>query len=152
MDARQGCSGMTETLSAEFQVTIMQSYKRSARVAELIQQELAKIIQDMKNSEIGFTTITSVTLTDDLQTARAFYSVIGSEEEIMKTSAVLKDSVREIRHELAVRLNLRRTPTLEFVFDETPAKADRIFELLEKIKTEEPIHEDTPEDDNTENH
>jgi ribosome-binding factor A len=125
----------------------MQSFKRSVRVAELIQQELARIIQDMKTQEIGFTTITAVTLTDDLQTARAFYSVIGTEDEIKKTADVLKASVKGIRHELAVRLNLRRTPTLEFVFDETPVKADRIFELLEKIKSEEPIHEENQEND-----
>ncbi|MCX5778336.1 MAG: 30S ribosome-binding factor RbfA [Elusimicrobia bacterium] len=129
----------------------MQSYKRSVRVAELIQQELANIVRDIKNREIGFTTITTVTLTDDLQTARAFYSVIGTEEETQKTAVVLKAAVKEIRHELAVRLNLRRTPTLEFVFDETPVKADRIFELLEKIKSEEPIHEKEPEDENPEN-
>ncbi|MGA2090027.1 MAG: 30S ribosome-binding factor RbfA [Endomicrobiales bacterium] len=126
----------------------MRSYKRSVRIAELIQQELAKIVRDIKNQEIGFTTITGVTLTDDLQTARAFYSVIGSDEEVSKTAEVLKDRVREIRHELAIRLNLRRTPTIEFVFDETPAKADRIFELLEKIKTEEPVEEEHEENDN----
>jgi ribosome-binding factor A len=117
----------------------MLSYKRSTRIAERIQQELSKIVQELKdpNPNLGFVTITDVRVTDDLQTARAFYSVIGTEQEIQESREILKAAVPEMRHQLALRLNLRRTPTLTVEFDETPSKADRIFELLEKIRIEE---------------
>ncbi|MCX5781669.1 MAG: 30S ribosome-binding factor RbfA [Elusimicrobia bacterium] len=115
----------------------MLSYKRSVRIAELIQKEIAKIMQELKNPEIGFVTITGVKLTDDLLDARAYYSVMGSQEEIEKTKAIITDSIQEIRHQLALRLNLRRTPTLIFSYDDTPEKAAHVFELLEKIKEED---------------
>lgn len=128
----------------------MRGYKRSVRIAELIQHAVAGILHDLKHAEIGFTTITGVKLTDDLQTARVFYSVIGSAEDTERTAATLTAITKDIRHQLALRLNLRRTPTLEFVFDETPARADRVFGLLEKIKAEQ-THEDnqTEEKDDT---
>lgn len=123
----------------------MQSYKRAVRVGELIQRELSKIVQEMKNPGVGFITLMHVTLTDDLQTARAFYSVIGTDEEIGQAAEVLKQATRDIRHQLALRLNLRRTPTLEFVFDDTPAKASHVFELLDRIKAEESSDENPEE-------
>jgi len=115
----------------------MLSYKRSTRVAEQIQREISKIVQELKEPKMGFATITGVKLTDDLQSARVFFSVIGTENEVAETCRILKDSVPSIRHQLAAKMNLRRTPTLEFVFDETPAKAGRVLELLEKIRSEE---------------
>ena len=115
----------------------MLGYKRSVRVAELIQQEVSKIVRELKNAEIGFVTITAVKLTDDLRTARIFYSVIGSEEEINKNRAILKKSTPSIRHQLAMRLSLRRIPEIYFEYDDTPEKSTRIFELLEQAKKED---------------
>ena len=119
-----------------FKVVFMLSYKRSQRVGELIQQELAHIVQEIKDPGIGFVTITGVKLADDLLDARVFYSVIGSPADIERTSAILKGHLPEIRHQLAQRVKLRRTPSLFLVFDETPRKADRIFELLGRIDEE----------------
>jgi len=117
----------------------MQSYKRSARVAELIQQELSKIVQELKDSHptLGFVTVTGIRLADDLKSARVFYSVMGSEDEVKESRAILEAAVPEIRHFLALRLNMRRTPTLLLDYDVTPRLATRVFELLEKIKSEE---------------
>lgn len=116
----------------------MHTYKRSARVKELIQQELSKIIQEFKKPGLGFVTITEVKLTDDLQTCRAFYSVYGSEDDIKRTIFILKEETPSIRFELGRRVAMRRVPTLTFTFDDTPQKATRIFSLLEHIKDEEP--------------
>lgn len=115
----------------------MQNYKRSVRVAELVQQEISRIIPDLKKPGLGFITITAVKLTDDLQECRVFYSVLGSPAEIEANRKLLAECIPEIRHQLAQRLNLRRTPTLEFKFDDTPEKANRVFEILEKLKSEE---------------
>ena len=116
----------------------MLSYKRSQRVGELVQQEISRIVQEMNALDGGLITITGIKMTDDLQEARVFYSVLGSPEEIAKGTASLKQSIQEIRHQLAVRLNLRRTPSLYFVFDETVERAVRIVSILEKIKDEAP--------------
>lgn len=115
----------------------MLSYKRSTRVAELIQQEISRIVQELRDPCLGFITITGVKLTDDLQDARVFYSVIGTEKEIKDSGLILENSVPLMRRQLAARLNLRRTPALTFEFDKTPSRANRVFALLEQIKSEE---------------
>lgn len=115
----------------------MQSYKRSTRVAELIQREISKGIQSLKNPLKGLVTVTGVKLTDDLLDARVFYSIIGSVEYVEFTKSAMPKCVPEIRRHLAAAINMRRTPRLVFVFDETPSKAEKIFEILEKINSEE---------------
>src|SRR3989339_873136 len=121
----------------------MRGYKRSARVAELLQQEISKIMLELQErGGMGFVTITGVKLSDDLQNARVFYSVIGTDDEIANSHKILKESLSEIRHMVAIRLNLRRTPVINFEYDETPQKASRVFEILEKIKIEEPPAEE----------
>jgi ribosome-binding factor A len=114
----------------------MLGYKRSDRVGELIQQEISRIVQEFKESDIGLVTITHVKLTDDLQDARIFYSVLGSEEQVKNGQLLMKNSLHEIRHQLADRLNLRFTPRLTLEVDTTPQTASRVFELLEQIKNE----------------
>ena len=118
-------------------VNIMHSYKRSTRVAELIQRTIADIIMDIKEPGLGFVTVTGVKLTEDLMDARIFYSVIGSQEEVKKSAGIMENSLKTIRHELAVRLNLRKTPELTLKYDDTSEKANRVFELLEKIHKED---------------
>jgi len=113
----------------------MLAYKRSTRVAELILQELSKIILELNKPDLGFVTVTGVKLTDDLLDARVFYSVIGTPEVVERSKIVLQ-SIGHLRHELASRVNLRRTPTLFFQYDDTSEKAQKIFELLNKIEQE----------------
>ena len=115
----------------------MESYKRAVRVGELIQQEISKIVQELKEPGLGFVTVTGAKLTDDLKSARIFYSVIGSEEEKKRSSEILQDVTPYIRHLLAVRINLRYTPTIEFDYDDTSERANLVFEILEKINKEE---------------
>lgn len=114
----------------------MLSYKRSTRVKELIHQEISKIVQDLQNPQLGFVTITHLKLTEDLKSARVFYSVMGDKESVAQSCKVVEELTPHIRHQLAQRLNLRRTPALVFEFDDTPSRAGRVFEILEQIKQE----------------
>jgi len=114
----------------------MRSYKRSVRVSELIQSEMVEILRDIKELNHGLLTVTKVKLTDDLQTCRIFYSVIGTQEDRENTGKVLKDNLKHIRFQLANAVDLRRTPTIEFTYDSSAEEAVRVFELLDKIKQE----------------
>ncbi|GAB1401214.1 hypothetical protein MASR1M68_01250 [Elusimicrobiota bacterium] len=114
----------------------MRSYKRAVRVSELIQAEIVKILRDIKELNYGLLTVTKVKLTDDLQTCRIFYSVIGTQEDRVNTDKILKDNLKYIRFQLANAVDLRRTPTIEFAYDSSAEEAVRVFELLEKIKQE----------------
>jgi ribosome-binding factor A len=111
-------------------------YKRAERVSVQIQHEIANIIRDIKGLNFTIVTITKVKLTDDLQTARIFYSVFGSDEEKKDIENTLTLNLKHIRFELAHRLNLRRTPSITFEFDDTLENASKVFDLLEKIGNE----------------
>ena len=114
----------------------MKSYKRADRVSELIQQNIAEILRDIKELNKGLVTVTSVRLTDDLQTCRIFYSVIGREDDKKNAETVLRDKTKQIRFQLAQNMDLRRTPTIDFKYDDSGEKAEKIFEILDKIEHE----------------
>lgn len=112
------------------------SYKRSTRVGVLIQHEISSILRDIRDLNAGLVTVTGVKLTEDLLACKVFYSVFGTEEDKSAAERLLKINTKEIRHQLALRLNLRRTPTLEFVYDDSNEKASKVFDILKKIEEE----------------
>ena len=73
----------------------MRTYKRADRVAELIQADTVKILRDIKELDKGLLTITKVKLTDDLQTCRIFYSVIGTEADKKNADTVLTEKLKQ---------------------------------------------------------
>ncbi|MDR1695906.1 MAG: 30S ribosome-binding factor RbfA [Endomicrobium sp.] len=113
------------------------SYKRSTRVGELIQQTVSEIIRDIRELNVAIVTVMGVKLTDDLQTCRIFYSVFGNEEDKKKTAEILEKNTKEVRHQLALKLNLRRTPTITFTYDDSNETASKVFDILKKIEEED---------------
>ncbi|MYA77034.1 MAG: 30S ribosome-binding factor RbfA, partial [Gemmatimonadetes bacterium] len=58
------------------------AHRRTARVADLVKQEVSQIIQhEMKDPRIGFVTVTSVDVSVDLRHARVYFSVLGTQED-----------------------------------------------------------------------
>jgi ribosome-binding factor A len=90
----------------------------------------------MKDLDTRLVTIMGASLTDDLLSCKIYYSVLGSEEEKKKVGSVLKKSTKQVRHKLALQLNLRRTPTISFVYDDTNERATKVFDVLQKIEEE----------------
>lgn len=86
-----------------------------------VQRELSKIISlDIKDPRIHpMTSVVSVEVTPDLKYAKVFVSVLGDKEEREKTAAGLKSAASHIRSKLAKSLNLRNTPELTFVMDDS---------------------------------
>ena len=112
------------------------SYKRSVRVGELIFQTVSEILREIREFNVGLVTVMGVKLTDDLRSCRVFYSVLGTEEDKKRVKEILDANTKAVRHQLALRLNLRRTPTLAFVYDNTNEKAAKVFDILKKIEEE----------------
>ena len=112
----------------------MLPFKRSQRVSNLIRKEASDIIMNrLKDPRLGFVTITNVVVSDDLKTARVYYSVFN-EDEIKDTGDALKSSASFIRSELSKRIKMKFTPQLEFHFDEAPRYGDHIEKLFKKIE------------------
>ena len=110
------------------------SSRRSARLAEEIREEVARIIgAGLKDPRIGFVTVTRAELTDDLQHARVFVGVLGDAAQRDRTLAGLKQAAGYIRHELGRRLRTRYTPDVTFHYDSGLDAADRVARLLTEV-------------------
>lgn len=111
---------------------------RANRVAEQMKKELGGIIsQKLKDPRIGFVTVTDVEVTGDLQQATIFISVLGNESEKEATLAGLMKAKGFIRTEIGQRIRLRKTPEIEFAFDDSVEYGNRIESLLRQVNKEE---------------
>ncbi len=114
----------------------MLHYKRSQRVAHLLQAELSAIIaHQLKDPLIGLATVSEVNLTEDLKYARVYVSIIGDEQAREQTLRGLERAKAHIRTELGRRLDLRRIPQLEFRYDASVDQAQRIESLLKRVRS-----------------
>jgi ribosome-binding factor A len=101
--------------------------KRTQRVAELIKQELGKMLVDeLKDPRIG-------RVTGDLRQARVYISVYGTKEQRQESLAGLSAAAGWVKRELGHRLRLRYTPTVHFCHDETLDHAMRMEEVMSAI-------------------
>jgi ribosome-binding factor A len=110
--------------------------RRIERVNELLLQQISRFFTERQDPDVGFVTFTGVKITDDLSVARVFYSVLGTEEERQRTGAALVRHKHELHQTMRRLESLRRIPHFEFVYDGTPERAARVFELIEKIRQE----------------
>jgi len=104
---------------------------RAAKMADRIKELVARRIErGLRDPRLGFVTITDVRVTGDLQHASVFYTVLGTPEERADTGAALKSATGLLRAEVGKQLNIRLTPTLEFIADAIPENAGNIADLL----------------------
>jgi ribosome-binding factor A len=105
---------------------------RMRRVNEAVREVVsARIAEGLRDPRIGFVTVTAVETSPDLRHARVYVSVLGSGEERAATLAGLESAHGVIQQAVAGELRMKRTPTLQFVFDESIARGMRITELLD---------------------
>lgn len=107
--------------------------RRTIRVDELLKQELAGLIRDMKDPRVGFTTVMDVRTSPDLRHARVYVSVLGDEEDKQATLSVLHGARGYLRGRLGRGVTLKYLPELHFELDRTLEQAARIDELLEDL-------------------
>ena len=103
---------------------------RIGRINEEIQRELSALIPTVKDPRVtGMISVTAVETTPDLKYAKAYISVLDKSdcEQVFKG---LKSTSGWLRRELGHRLNLRNTPELSFVRDDSIDKGAHILEML----------------------
>jgi ribosome-binding factor A len=111
----------------------MKKTRRTSRVGEMIRNALVEVLRhDVKDISLGLTSITEVEVSPDLHLARVFLSSL-TEEEAKAAVKELQNARGRIRHALGQRIHLRFTPDLEFKYDDTPIRAGRIEDLLQKV-------------------
>lgn len=110
------------------------SFKRTDRINEEVRKELSNIIRDLKDPRIPMmTSVVNVNVTNDLRYAKAFISVMGTDEEKKNCIKALKAAAGFIRREVGNRINLRCVPEFSFELDTTIEYGAHINKLLNDI-------------------
>ncbi len=103
------------------------------RVNEALREVLsARISTALKDPRVGFVTVTAVETSPDLSHARVYVSVLGEDEEREATLEGLNHSHGFLQAAVAGEVRMKRTPTLEFLHDESIDRGFRISELLDE--------------------
>ena len=101
-----------------------------------VQRELSEIIRtEIKDPRVAgaMITVVAVEVTPDLKYCKAFISVLGDEERARDAIVGLKNAVGYIRRELAHRVNLRNTPEISFVLDQSIAYGVNMSRLIDEV-------------------
>ena len=102
------------------------------RVNEAVREVLsARIAEGLNDPRIGFVTLTSVETSPDLRHARVYVSVLGDDAARSDTLVGLESAIGVLQQAIARELRMKRTPTLQFVYDESIDRGMRINELLD---------------------
>jgi ribosome-binding factor A len=110
---------------------------RMRRVDEAIRQVIGDALAcDLKDPRVGFVTVTDVKTTSDLSHARVYVSVFGDEQARAETMAGLRHAHGFLQRRIAGELKLKRTPTLEFAYDDTSERAMRLDALIDEVSGE----------------
>lgn len=111
---------------------------RLGRIDEELKKEISTVINyDLKNPKItGLISVTKAKVTPDLKYAKVYVSILNS-KNVKETLANLKKSSGYIRTEIAKRINLRVTPELVFVLDDSMEYGAKIDQILKEIMPKE---------------
>ena len=108
---------------------------KNTRINMEVQRELSEIIRsEIKDPRIHpMTTVVAVDVTPDLKYCKAYVSVLGDEDAARETIQGLKSAVGYARRELARRVNLRNTPEITFVLDQSIEYGVHMSHLIDEV-------------------
>jgi ribosome-binding factor A len=128
----------------------MPKYRRTDRINELLREEIAVLVRDeVRDPRVGLVTITAVQTSPELDHARVFVRMLGTEEEQEAALEGLHSAAPFVRTQLSRRLHMRRVPELHFHYDRMLDEAARIEQLLREALPDEPRGADGTDDDGT---
>ena len=111
---------------------------RVERVAEQIREEISQILAtEVADPGVGLVTVTRVKVTADLSLARIYWTIMGDAAQRKETAKALTRATPFVRRLLSQRLTLRRSPEVQFLFDQSVAAQDRVEQILYELKQEE---------------
>ena len=121
---------------------------RQSRINEEIMHTMSEILMDVKDYRIAdvVISVTGVVAAPDLSTAKIYYSYVGKRDR-KEVKQGLASAKGYIRSRLAKEINLRQTPDLIFVYDDSIEHGAHIAQLLNSVKADLESSEEN-EDDN----
>lgn len=111
---------------------------KNTRINGEVQRELSNIIRgEIKDPRINpLTSVVAVEVAPDLKTCKAYISVLGDEESQKNTLAGLRSAEGYIRRELARTINLRNTPEIRFILDQSIEYGVNMSKLIDNVNKE----------------
>ena len=108
---------------------------KNTRINEEVHRELSNIIRgEIKDPRIHpMTSVVAVEVAPDLKTCKAYISVLGDEEAQKNTLAGLRSAEGYIRRTLAKNINLRNTPEVRFIMDQSIAYGVRMSKIIDEV-------------------
>ena len=108
---------------------------KNTRVNAEVQRELSNILRGgIKDPRVApMTSVVAVEVAPDLKTCKAFISVLGDEAQAADTLAGLRSAEGFIRSQLARNLNLRNTPEIRFILDESIAYGVEMSRKIDEL-------------------
>ena len=104
---------------------------RAAKLAQRIKVLVAEALRrSVKDDRVEPVTVTEVRVTNDLQHATVYYTVLGGEDAVAAAHQGIQDNRGILRREVGRNLTIRLVPTLEFVADTVPEAAAHLEEVL----------------------
>lgn len=118
---------------------------KNTRINMEVQRELSQIIRsEIKDPRIHpLTSVVGVEVTPDLKYCKAYISVLGDEEAGKATIEGLRSAASFVRRELAHRVNLRNTPEIKFILDQSIEYGVNMSKLIDEVTKD--LHDDEEE-------
>ncbi len=112
-----------------------QNFKRTDRIAEMIQRKLAQIIPlEVRDPRLnGLVTISAVKVAADLGHAKIYFTVINADKKVAVT--ILNGAANYLRSALARSITLRTVPQLHFIYDESIEYGQRLSRLIDEVNS-----------------
>jgi ribosome-binding factor A len=117
-------------------------FSRNRRVADLMQRELAALIQrEIRDESLGLLTLSKIDVSPDLKNAQIYFTCLGNTVDVEQVSSRLNEYAGHFRHELSGVLIMRSVPKLQFKYDHTLERANKLTALIDSLHTrDEPDH------------
>ena len=121
---------------SEMRMDMRKNSIKNTRINGEVQRALAEIIRGgIKDPRISpLTSVVAVEVSPDLKTCKAWISVLGEEEAQKATLAGLKSASGFIKNQLAREINLRNTPEITFIMDQSIAYGVSMSKLIDEVQ------------------
>ena len=108
--------------------------RRPERLAEVLREEITEIVgYELDDPRLLTVTVTDVRVSDNLRDAKVYVTVQGDENEIKEALKALQHAATFVRQQVALSLDLRHAPHLNFVRDTAEENAARVEEVIQGL-------------------
>ncbi len=109
--------------------------RRHARVRELLKRELSSLLlREFPPAQSGLMSVNEVVISGDLRSATAYVGIVGTEEQRKQGLNLLKEHRLRLQGMLGHAVELKFTPSLRFVVDDSISRGNRVLRILDEIE------------------